>query len=113
MARVSESMSWERTACAAADGAGEQLLVFGYSARLFQDDAQASLVDEGGCLVPCPGREDVLIDRSVAIASPLLLDSCSLTVLSSLCVTVEWSLSSLSARHITCPLLPRRMLPGV
>lgn len=61
-----DSLSWERGSF---DDNGltdrEELLVFGYSAKLFKDEEQARLVDEGRHLVPCQGREDVRIDRSV------------------------------------------------
>lgn len=61
-----QSLSWERGSY---DGSGrsegDELLVFGYAAKLFKDDVQARLVDEGRHLVPWQGRDDVRIDRSV------------------------------------------------
>ena len=61
---MSHPLSWERTASGHSASA-DDLLVFGYSARLFRDDEQASLVDSGRHLVPCQDRDEVRIDRSV------------------------------------------------
>ena len=41
----------------------EDLLVFGYSCKLFRDDDRALLVDAGQLLVPWMGRQDFPIDR--------------------------------------------------
>ncbi len=50
-------------AAAAPVGGESDLLVFGYSCRLFRDDARAGEVHRGEQLIPWMGRQDVLIDR--------------------------------------------------
>lgn len=65
MQRPTDSMSWERTAGTSRCDS-DQILVFGYSAKLFKDDEQATLVEKGRHLVPCQGQPDLRIDRSVS-----------------------------------------------
>ena len=43
----------------------EQILAFGYSCKLFDDERSARFLDQGKNLVPSSGDNDLLIDRSV------------------------------------------------
>lgn len=67
------TMSWERdvTSKPGHRSKEEELLVFGYAAKLFKDDEKARLVDSGRHLVPFQGRPDILIDRSVLLTHQL------------------------------------------
>ena len=41
----------------------EELIVFGYSCKLFRDDFSAKAIDRGQSLIPWNGDENVMIDR--------------------------------------------------
>jgi hypothetical protein len=41
----------------------EDLIVFGYSCKLFRDDFYAKAIDRGQSLIPWNGDENVMIDR--------------------------------------------------
>ena len=41
----------------------EDLLVFGYSCKLYRDDAKALLEDSGALLIPWMGDSSLMIDR--------------------------------------------------
>lgn len=41
----------------------EELLVFGYSCKLFRDDAKAILEDSGQLLIPWMGDSSLMVDR--------------------------------------------------
>ena len=43
----------------------ENLLVFGYQCKFFQDDESAKNVNIGGTLIPWMGNHDLMIDRFV------------------------------------------------
>lgn len=44
----------------------EELFVFGYSCKLFRDDAKAIHIDQGKHLIPWMGDETLKIDRFAA-----------------------------------------------
>ena len=41
----------------------EELIVFGYSCKLFRDDFSAKAIERGQSLIPWNGDENVMIDR--------------------------------------------------
>jgi len=41
----------------------EELIVFGYSCKLFRDDFSAKAIDRGQSLIPWNGDENIMIDR--------------------------------------------------
>ena len=43
----------------------DDILVFGYSCKIFRDDERAESVDAGQYLVPWMGDDRLMIDRSV------------------------------------------------
>ena len=53
---------------ASGESAGIQLLAFGYSCKLFNDEPKALHVEQGRHLIPWMGDEVLLIDRSVFLA---------------------------------------------
>lgn len=57
----------------------EDLLVFGYSCKLFRDNEKALYLDKGHHLIPWMGDNSVMVDRWVGRGAPRLywLISCS------------------------------------
>ena len=41
----------------------EELLVFGYACKLFQDDEKAQYIEDEGHLIPWMGYKSLMIDR--------------------------------------------------
>ena len=41
----------------------DELIVFGYSCKLFRDDFSAKAIDRGQSLIPWNGDENIMIDR--------------------------------------------------
>lgn len=54
----------------------DELIVFGYSCKLFRDDFSAKAIDRGQSLIPWNGDENVMIDRC-ASHDLLLCSRCS------------------------------------
>lgn len=47
----------------------DDLIVFGYSCKLFRDDFSAKAIDRGQSLIPWNGDENVMIDRCAQIGA--------------------------------------------
>lgn len=61
----------------------EELLVFGYSCKLFRDNEKAQYVDKGEHLIPWMGDSSLMVDRSVC--SALFRKKNSILIFSALC----------------------------
>ena len=66
------SLSWERSSNCYSNvstnrnrSSKSDLLAFGYSCKLFNDDVSANFLEQGKNLVPFLGDNNLLIDRSV------------------------------------------------
>lgn len=63
------SWSWERASTSSNNQVknhqDQEILVFGYAAKLFRDDEKALDIDKGKHLVPWMEQENCLIDRCV------------------------------------------------
>lgn len=61
------SWSWNRATSSEIKSSNndQEILVFGYAAKLFRDDERATEIDQGKHLVPWMGQPDCLIDRCV------------------------------------------------
>lgn len=63
---LTKMTSWKaRNKAEAAAAAERELIVFGYGAKLFRDDATAAAVEEGRTLVAWRGDASLLVDRCV------------------------------------------------
>lgn len=61
----SESGILRKTKTVQHTAATEELLIFGYAAKLFRNDEQARLIDHGKHLIPWNGDNTLKIDRLI------------------------------------------------